>query len=293
MPSWPVTRRQALAQLGHFTKHALKDFGRWQDAMWTGENFLWHAHLAPAMNIKLLDPREVIQAAIDAWQQGDVPIESAEGFIRQVLGWREFVHGIYWTQGEDYPDRNTLAAVRPLPEAYWTGSTDMVCIGESVAPVLEHAYSHHIQRLMVTGTFAMMAGIDPRLVRDWYLGMFADGVDWVTTPNVIGMSQWADGGIVGSKPYAAGGRYISRMSNYCKTCRFDPVQTSGPEACPMSTLFWNFLDRNQERFRSNHRMGMMLRNLDRQDPERLHAITLEGNRMLDALDRPDLGSDQN
>ena len=290
MPGWPVTRRQALAQLRHFTKHALKDYGRWQDAMWTGENFLWHAHLAPAMNIKLLDPREVIQAAVDAWQQGEAPIESVEGFVRQVLGWREFVHGIYWTQGEDYPQRNTLAADHPLPDAYWTGDTEMVCVREAVAPVLEHAYSHHIQRLMVTGTYAMMAGVDPRLVRDWYLGMFADGIDWVTTPNVIGMSQWADGGIVGSKPYAAGGRYIHRMSNYCKSCRFDPAQTTGPEACPMSTLFWNFLGRNQERFRSNHRMGMMLRNLDRQDPDRLQAITLEGDRMLAALDRPDLGS---
>ena len=293
MPGWPVTRRQALAQLRHFTKHALKEYGRWQDAMWTGENFLWHAHLAPAMNIKLIDPREVIQAAVDAWEQGEIPIESAEGFIRQVLGWREFIHGIYWTQDEDYRDGNTLSADRTLPESYWTGMTDMVCISESVSPVLEHAYSHHIQRLMITGTFAMMAGIDPRHVRDWYLGMFADGIDWVTTPNVIGMSQWADGGVVGSKPYAAGGRYIHRMSNYCKSCRFDPAQTTGPEACPMSTLFWSFLDRNQERFRSNHRMGMMLRNLDRQEPERLKAITLEGKRMLGALDQADLGSKPN
>ena len=269
---WPTTRPEALQQLDQFIQERLPEFGRWQDAMWTGENFLWHSHLAPALNIKLLNPREVVAAALQAYEAGHAPIEAVEGFVRQIIGWREFIRGVYWLKGEAYRNLNTLKANRPLPEAYWGQASSMQCLTESIQPVLQHGYSHHIQRLMITGTFSMLAGCDPREVRDWYLGMFIDGVDWVTTPNVIGMSQWADEGIIGTKPYAASGRYVQRMSNYCRDCSYSPGEKIGPKACPMTTLYWAFLDQHRDRFASNTRMKMMLRNLDRLDANELKKV---------------------
>lgn len=269
---WPTTRPEALQQLKQFIQERLPDFGRWQDAMWTGENFLWHSHLAPALNIKLLNPREVIGEALQAYEDGHAPIEAVEGFVRQIIGWREFMRGVYWVKGEAYRNLNSLEAERPLPEAYWGHPSSMRCLTESIQPVLKHGYSHHIQRLMITGTFSMMAGCDPGEVRDWYLGMFIDGVDWVTTPNVIGMSQWADEGIIGTKPYAASGRYVQRMSNYCRDCPHSPGDKIGPKACPMTTLYWSFLDQHRDRFAANPRMRMMLRNLDRLDADELEQV---------------------
>ena len=282
---WPATRPEALQQLRQFIQERLPEFGRWQDAMWTGENFLWHSHLAPALNIKLLNPREVIAAALKAYESGLAPLESVEGFVRQVIGWREFIRGVYWLKGERYRNLNALEANRPLPEAYWGQPSSLRCLSEAIQSVLQHGYSHHIQRLMITGTFSMLAGCDPREVRDWYLGMFVDGVDWVTTPNVIGMSQWADEGIIGTKPYAASGRYVQRMSNYCRDCSYSPGEKIGPTACPMTTLYWSFLDQHRDRFASNTRMKMMLRNLDRLDAGELkqvrkQASTLSSNSAL-------------
>lgn len=272
IPRWAVDRDGALRQLSRFVTRALPEFGRWQDAMWTGDSLLWHSHLSPALNVKLLNPRELVKAAVDAYHQGEAPLNSVEGFVRQVIGWREFMRGIYWTREANYRDGNALSARASLPEAYWTGETDMVCLREAVQPVLDMAYSHHIQRLMITGNLALTAGIDPAEVRDWYLGMFADGVDWVTTPNVTGMALYADGGIVATKPYAAGGAYVKRMSNYCGSCAFNPGKRTGADACPLTTLYWDFLARNREALSGNHRMGMMMKNLDRIRPDERERI---------------------
>ena len=263
LPLWPVTREGAVLQLERFVRERLPEFGQWQDAMWTGHDFLWHSHLSPALNVKLLHPMEVVEAAVNAYEVGHAPIESVEGFVRQIVGWREFTRGIYWKEGRAYRNRNRLGARQGLPSAYWDAKSSMRCLAESIRPVLQYGYSHHIQRLMVTGTYAMMSDCSPSAVRDWYLGMFVDGVDWVTTPNVIGMSQWADGGILGSKPYAASGRYVNRMSNYCHECEYSPSEKSGETACPMTTLYWSFLEKHRPDFEQNPRMKMVLRNLDR------------------------------
>ncbi|MBO6576644.1 MAG: cryptochrome/photolyase family protein [Rhodothermales bacterium] len=272
LPRWPVTRQQALYQLDSFIKGSLPDFGQWQDAMWTGDALLWHSHLSPALNLKLLTPREVVDRAVDAYHRGDAPLNSVEGFVRQIIGWREFMRGIYWTQRKDYRDHNRLRARRELPEAYWTADSSMRCVQEAVRPVLTMGYSHHIQRLMITGNLALTAGVHPGAVRDWYLGMFVDGVDWVTTPNVVGMALYADGGVVATKPYAAGGGYVNRMSNYCSECRFNPRKRTGPDACPLTTLYWDFLARNRDDFEDNHRMGLMLKNLDRMEAPELEKV---------------------
>jgi deoxyribodipyrimidine photolyase-related protein len=192
-----------------------------------------------------------------------VPLNCVEGFVRQIIGWREFIHGIYWHAGPHYGERNELDQHGGLPEFYWTGQTDMVCLRESIGQVLEYGYGHHIQRLMVTGNFALLAGVHPRHISDWYLAMYVDAVDWVTLPNTLGMAMHADGGVVGSKPYAASGRYIHRMSNYCRSCRFDPGERTGARACPFTTFYWDFLLRHEHRFRANRRMAMILKGLGR------------------------------
>ncbi|MGE3166362.1 MAG: cryptochrome/photolyase family protein [Planctomycetota bacterium] len=260
---WPVTRAQALVALENFVEHRLPKFGGYQDAMVSGQPWMFHSLLSPALNLKLLDPREVVQRAVAAYQGGHAPIESVEGFVRQVIGWREFIRGIYWSEGRDYCDRNALEQHGRLPEFYWTGDTDMRCLRECVGEVLANGFGHHIQRLMVTGNYALMSGVAPREISDWYLGMYVDAIDWVTLPNTLGMVMHADGGRVGTKPYAASGKYISRMSDYCRGCRYDPVQRVGPKACPLTTLYWDFLDRNRERFRGNRRMGFAMKNLAR------------------------------
>ena len=257
--------RQALAQ---FIRHALPRFGDYQDAMLAGHRTLYHAVISPYLNAGLLDPLEVCQAAEAAWQAGAVPINAAEGFIRQILGWREFVRGIYFLEGPDYVRRNALGHDRPLPALYWGAPTNMRCLAHAVGQTREDAYAHHIQRLMVTGNFALLAGVDPHEVHEWYLAVYADAYEWVEAPNTIGMSQFADGGVVGSKPYVSSGAYIDRMSDYCRGCAYDVKAKTGDGACPFNLLYWHFLDRHRARFESNPRMAQMYRTWDRMEDGR-------------------------
>ena len=268
---WPVTAAQARQALDDFIQQRLPDFGRYQDAMWTGAPWLYHSRLSAALNLKLLDPRTVIAAAERAYP-GHAPLASVEGFIRQILGWREYVRGIYWLLMPGYLERNHLDAGLPLPACYWTGQTEMNCLRETLRQTLDFGYAHHIQRLMITGLFALLLGVDPRAVHQWYLAIYVDAVEWVELPNTLGMSQYADGGVMASKPYVASGKYIQRMSNYCQGCRFDPEQRTGEKACPFTTLYWDFLDRHRELLRQNSRMTMQLKNLDRLSDEERRAI---------------------
>ncbi len=276
---WPVNRQQAGMALRDFIDHRLAKFGDYQDAMWTGETWLYHARLSSAMNLKLLNPRKVVETAEQAYRDGRAPINAVEGFIRQILGWREYVRGIYWRFMPEYIERNALEADGDLPNFYWTGETDMNCLHEAIGQTLRHGYAHHIQRLMVTGLFALLLGVHPRRVHEWYLAVYVDAVEWVELPNTLGMSQFADGGVMASKPYCATGRYVQRMSNYCHDCRYNPANATGGEACPFTTLYWDFLARHRERFDGNQRMTMQLRNLDRKDPDELRSIRRRARRL--------------
>ena len=262
---WPVTREQALLALQAFVRERLPHFGPWQDAIWPGEPWLYHAQLSAALNLKLLSAREVVQAAEEAWRAGFVPLPSAEGFIRQVLGWREYVRGVYWTRMPGYLEQNALQAHEPLPAFYWSGETDMACLRDAITQTLRHGYAHHIQRLMVTGLYALLLGVAPREVHAWYLSVYVDAVEWVELPNTLGMSQYADGGLLASKPYIATGKYLDRMSPLCKGCAYDPAQRTGDRACPYTTLYWDFLLRHEEMLRANPRMALQARNLGRID----------------------------
>ena len=274
---WPVTRTQALAALDSFIQHRLPSFGLYQDAMWEGEVWLYHSHIASALNLKLLNPREVVSAAEKAYQDGHVPLPAAEGFIRQLLGWREYVRGIYWTQMPEYLERNQMQAHAPLPAFYWTGNTDMACLRDAITQTLNHGYAHHIQRLMVTGLYALLLGVDPKEVHAWYLGVYVDAIEWVELPNTLGMSQFADGGVMASKPYVASGKYIDRMSNHCKGCRFNPALATGDTACPFTTLYWDYLNRHVDVLAKNPRMLMQLKNLNRLSPEAREEIASQAN----------------
>ena len=278
-----VTAEEAEAALDHFIAAALAEFGPYQDAMLRGESFLWHSVLSAYINIGLLDPLAVCQRVEAAWQAGNVPLNSAEGFIRQIIGWREYVRGIYWREGPDYVHRNALGAKRPLPDFYWSGETDMACLSAAIGQTRREAYAHHIQRLMVTGTFALIAGVDPHALHEWYLAVYIDAFEWVEVPNVIGMSQFADGGLLGSKPYAASGAYIDRMSDYCSTCRYKVKDKTGPDSCPFNSLYWDFLDRNDETLRGNPRLGPVYRNWDRMDEAKRQAYRDRARDVLDAL----------
>jgi deoxyribodipyrimidine photolyase-related protein len=224
------------------------------------------------MNLKLIRPREVIRAAEQAWRKKCAPLAAAEGFIRQILGWREYVRGVYWQCMPQYRDRNALDAQQPLPDFYWTGETEMNCLCHALKQTLELGYAHHIQRLMVTGLYALLLGVRPQAVHEWYLAVYVDAIEWVELPNTLGMSQYADGGVMASKPYAASGKYIQRMSNYCDGCRFDPSKSTGKDACPFTTLYWDFLLRHAEALKGNPRMLMQLRNLSRLDENARAAI---------------------
>ncbi|QCB44632.1 cryptochrome/photolyase family protein [Hydrogenophaga sp. PAMC20947] len=261
--AWPVTRIQGLEALHRFIDQRLPLFGRYEDALWPGEPWLYHSQLSAALNLKLLHPREVVEAAETAFRQGQAPLASVEGFIRQILGWREFVRGIYWTQMPGYLERNALDARQALPDWYWTGDTDMACLHDAITQTLEHGYAHHIQRLMVTGLFALLLGVDPRQVHAWYLGVYVDAVEWVELPNTLGMSQFGDGGLMASKPYAATGKYIQRMGGPCAACRYDPAQRDGDTACPYTTLYWDFLMRHESTLAKNPRMALQVKNLAR------------------------------
>lgn len=259
----PVTRAQAKAALQHFIVAALPGFGDYQDAMLTGQDYLYHSAISPALNCGLLTPREVCAAAEAAYRSGEVPLNAAEGFIRQIIGWREYIRGMYWLGMPEFAEANALGATRPLPEFYWTGETEMRCLASAVDQTRREAYAHHIQRLMVLGNFAMLAGVDPKAIDAWFLVVYADAYQWVELPNVIGMSQYADGGRLGTKPYAAGGAYINRMSDYCGGCRYDVKARTGPDACPFNALYWDFLARHDTKFRTNPRLRNMYATWDR------------------------------
>ena len=255
----------AEAALEHFLAHMLPEFGDWQDAMAWEQPFLWHGLISPALNIGLLDPLDICRRAEAAWREGRAPLNAVEGFIRQIIGWREFVRGVYWLKMPEYGRRNALEAEGKLPWFYWTGETDMACVADAVRSARDHAYAHHIQRLMVTGNLAMLLGVHPDAVDDWYMVVFADAYEWVEMPNTRGMATFADGGIVGSKPYAASGAYIDRMSDYCKGCRYDVKQRLGDDACPFNALYWDFIDRHAQRLAGNGRMLMPLKTLSGMD----------------------------
>ena len=277
---WAVTRPEALDELATFVNDFLPRFGDFQDAMKTGETGLFHAMLSPYLNVGLLTAREVCLSAIDAYHSGAAPIAAVEGFVRQIAGWREFVRGIYWLSMPEYPRSNFLGASRPVPGFYWTAETSMVCMREAISATLSTAYAHHIQRLMVTGNFALLAGLAPAEVEEWYLAVYADAFEWVELPNTHGMALFADGGLFASKPYAASGAYINRMSDYCATCPFNPKKRSGPDACPFNLLYWNFLIENDGALRKNPRMAMAYRNLDRLDQTERTSIRNDAEQFL-------------
>jgi deoxyribodipyrimidine photolyase-related protein len=271
-PFWFATDQgQARQALAHFIRHALPNFGDYQDAMLDANRFLYHAVVSMYLNAGLLTWQEVCEAAAEAHAAGEAPLNATEGFIRQIIGWREYMRGIYFREGPDYTRRNALNHRRDLPAFYWTAETDMRCMARAIEQTRDEAYAHHIQRLMVTGNFALLAGIDPHQVHEWYLAVYADAYEWVEAPNVIGMSQFADGGIVGSKPYVSGGNYINRMSDYCKGCRYELGEKSGDKACPFNYLYWAFLHRHRERFGKNPRMVQMYRTWARMSPDKRQA----------------------
>jgi deoxyribodipyrimidine photolyase-related protein len=279
----PVTRAQALDALEDFISERLPLFGRYQDAMKQGEPKLFHSMISAALNCGLLEPLEIIKTAEMAYHAGGAPLNCVEGFIRQILGWREYVRGIYWLKMPDYSRTNVLNASRALPDFYWTGETSMNCMRQVIEETRENAHAHHIQRLMVTGNFALLAGIEPAQVEEWYLAVYADAYEWVELPNTHGMVCYADGGYLASKPYAASGAYIDRMSDYCKSCHFKVKQKSGPDACPFNYLYWNFLIENEEILKKNQRMSVIMGNLGRMTTERKREIKDDAARFLEAL----------
>jgi deoxyribodipyrimidine photolyase-related protein len=284
-PFWfAVTAGQAEQALDYFLTYALPHFGETQDAMLMDQKFLHHAVLSPYINLGLLDPLQVCRRVEQEYKKARVPLASAEGFIRQIIGWREYIRGIYWLKMPDYADLNALNATRNLPAFYWTGETDMNCVAHAVKQTREEAYAHHIQRLMVTGNFALIAGLDPRQVHEWYLAVYADAYEWVELPNTIGMSLHADGGLLGSKPYASSGNYINKMSDYCKSCRYDVKQRTGPEACPFNALYWDFIARHHTRFSKNPRMANITRVYEKfEDAEKVR-IAESANDFLNGLE---------
>ncbi|SLN60205.1 Deoxyribodipyrimidine photo-lyase-related protein [Roseivivax jejudonensis] len=285
-PFWYATdQAQARRALTHFVKHALPSFGDYQDAMVDDEKFLYHGVISAYINLGLLDPREVCDAVETAWREGAAPLNAVEGFIRQVIGWREYMRGIYFHEGPDYPRRNGLNHQRGLPPLYWGAETKMRCLSKVVAQTREEAYAHHIQRLMVTGNFALLCGIDPAEVEDWYMRVYVDAYEWVTAPNTIGMSQFADGGVIASKPYVSSGSYIDRMSDYCGSCHYAVKTKTGEGACPFNLLYWHFMDRHRDRFEKNPRMAQMYATWDRMKPDRRETVIAEAEAFLDRLSK--------
>jgi len=279
-----VTASEARRALAHFIRTALPKFGDYQDAMVDGEPFLFHSILSQYLNAGLLLPREVCEAVEKAYREEGVPVNCAEGFLRQVLGWREYVRGVYWTRMPKYAELNALKAERPLPKLYWGGETEMNCMRQVVKQTEEEAHSHHIQRLMVTGNFALIAGLDPKEVCEWYLSVYADAYDWVELPNTLGMALFGDGGILGTKPYAASGSYINRMSNFCKGCKFTVKKRTGEDACPFNFLYWDFLMRHEKRFRKNQRMKMVLSHIDKMEEKEKKEIKEQAKTFLEGLE---------
>ncbi len=276
-----TTRAGAEAARDDFIGDILPGFGDWQDAMAKGESWMWHSLLSVYINCGLLDPLDVCRRAEAEWRAGRAPLNAVEGFIRQIIGWREYVRGIYWLKMPAYAETNTLAAHRPLPDFYWTGETPMRCMAEAIGQTKRHAYAHHIQRLMVTGNFALIAGLDPAAVNEWYLLVYADAYEWVELPNTHGMALHADGGLMASKPYAASGNYINKMSDYCSACALDVSEKSGPNACPFNYLYWDFIARNRDSLAGNPRMALIYKALDKLAPEGLSAMRASAKTFLD------------
>ena len=269
---WPVTSQQAQAALQDFLDSRLAQFGPLQDAFWPGQVWLYHSRLSAALNLGLIRAITVIQAVEENFRAGKVSIASAEGFIRQILGWREYIHGLYWLHMPQWLQQNILQAHQPLPEFYWTAKTDLSCLQDTIARTLEHGYAHHIERLMITGLFALLLGVEPQAIHRWFLAIYVDAVEWVELPNVIGMSQYADGGWMASKPYVASGNYLQKMGGHCQRCPYEPKLASGAKACPFTVLYWDFLQTHQERFRQHPRTALQWKHLERMSDERLAAI---------------------
>jgi deoxyribodipyrimidine photolyase-related protein len=283
---WPTTPDEARYILEHFIEKMLPSFGRYQDALTQRHDFLFHSRLSFALNAKLISPAEVVQAAEQAWLSDPClyPLASVEGFIRQILGWREYVRGVYWAHMPEYGVLNNLGHHRTLPSWYWTGQTHMACMGHAIGQTLQQAYAHHIQRLMITGNFALLAGIHPDEVDRWYLGVYIDAVEWVEMPNTRGMSQYADGGLMASKPYVSSGQYIRRMGDYCGSCRYKADLSTGPDSCPFNSLYWHFHDRHERLLRSNVRLAMVYRNWDRMDVGKREAVLNTAEAFLERIE---------
>ena len=280
---WAVTRKDAEKAFAHFLKAAAEDFGAYQDAMLEGKPFLWHSLISPYLNVGLLDPLDVCRQVAEAWEAKKIPLNSAEGFIRQIIGWREYMRGIYWREGPDYVERNFFEADRDLPRFYYDGETDMECLSQAIGQTLDYAYAHHIQRLMITGNFAMLAGIDPKQVHAWYLEVYADAYEWVELPNVLGMSQFGDGGLLASKPYASSGNYIDKMSDYCGACRYNVKTKTEDDSCPFNSLYWDFLARNEDKLSGNSRMALAYRNWDNKETGEKISLRAKARAVLDSL----------
>ena len=278
-----VTHEEAMRARRQFLDEALPCFGDYQDAMLRGEPFLWHSVLSPYINSGLLDPVDLCHDVDSLYRDGKVPLNSAEGFIRQIIGWREYMRGIYWREGPDYVERNFFEADRDLPRFYYDGETDMECLSQAIGQTLDHAYAHHIQRLMITGNFAMLAGIDPKQVHAWYLEVYADAYEWVELPNVLGMSQFGDGGLLASKPYASSGNYIDKMSDYCGACRYNVKTKTEDDSCPFNSLYWDFLARNEDKLSGNSRMALAYRNWDNKETGEKISLRAKARAVLDSL----------
>lgn len=283
--AWPLNREEALADLKHFMQTVLPHFGDFQDAMSVSSWKMFHSLLSFALNTKMLTPAEVVSRAEQAWHNGEVSIATAEGFIRQILGWREYMRGMYWHHMPGYVEHNTFEHSAPLPEWFWTGQTKMQCLSKSIGQSLEHAYAHHIQRLMIIGNFALLAGLDPNALHRWYLGIYIDAFEWVELPNVIGMSQFADGGLLATKPYVSSAAYVDRMSDYCKGCYYDKKKREGERACPFNALYWDFFIRHDKKLSSNFRLGMVYRQIEKMDESSIEALQTQAQQIRAGIDQ--------
>ena len=281
---WPLNRGEAVQQLDAFVENGLPHFGDYQDAMSSKAWRLFHSLLSFALNVKMLAPREVVGRAEAAYRAGHAPLAAVEGFIRQILGWREYVRGVYWTHMPEYVEKNFFGHERPLPRWFWDGKTKMNCVSQAITQSLEQAHAHHIQRLMVIGNFALLAGLDPGEVHRWYLGIYIDAFEWVELPNTVGMSQFADGGFLATKPYVSSAAYIDRMGDYCKGCHYDKKARLGETACPFNALYWDFFRRNAGTLERNPRIGMAYRQLEKMDDAAIAGLTEQARRMLGKLD---------
>jgi deoxyribodipyrimidine photolyase-related protein len=283
---WPTSRTESLKLLDFFVEECLPNFGNFQDAMTPQYWSLYHSRLSFSLNTKMISPLEVVQKAVEHWEANkeDITIAQIEGFVRQIIGWREYMRGIYWEKMPDFAEMNFFENTRKLPKWFWTGDTKMHCMKHSIKQSLNYAYAHHIQRLMVTGNFALLAGIDPNEVDEWYLGIYIDAIEWVEITNTRGMSQFADGGIVGTKPYVSSANYIDKMGHYCKDCYYDKKVKTGPKACPFNSFYWNFYDRNRDKLEKNPRIGMAYRTWDKMDSEKKTALLNQAESYLDDID---------